>query len=187
MFEFVARMTLGLVFFVAGAAKAVDLSRFQSVLSELGISASLSGPTALALVAYELMLAGLFWSGSIALVTTLLAIALLTVFAGVSVKVLRSGEAIECGCFGPREKTLGGETLFRALVLIVLTALYYVAHAERGGTTWWPISLDRAVLALTLVAAVIVGSRWIARGARRLGARPRFESRGVVGGDADVD
>lgn len=186
MIEFITRTTLGLVFLSAAVAKARDVGGFRAVITELGVSRRWSRPVALTLVLYEFALALLLLSGVRPGVAVLLAIVVLSAFAGVSAQALRTGSAIHCGCFGRRDSVIGVVTLSRAVGLILLAVVYYLAHLGRA-ETWWPPDLPTTTSAVTLVAATVVAGSWLSWAIELIHERRVPQPIVQTGGDTRLD
>jgi hypothetical protein len=121
----VSRFGLAALFLFTAGAKLFTLRDFAANLSNL-VAARLVRPTAVAVIAAELLAAGLLLWRRTARPGAALAAALLVGFAAYAlyyVYVLH-GEPLECGCFGRLiASQLGVSTALRNLALLVPCAL----------------------------------------------------------------
>lgn len=153
--ERAVRLALAGLFLVAGIIKLSDVRAFATVIKAFGhLPPDLVDPTAVALPILEI-------AASLALVLGrrigLHALtALLALFVAVVVDAIRSGLAIDCGCYGPGDPE--GEvfhglwtTLYRDLAMLAGAAYLYawswvrgrgVPQAETGRQTKSPIETE---------------------------------------------
>ncbi|MBS1877878.1 MAG: redoxin domain-containing protein [Actinobacteria bacterium] len=165
----VARLLLAAIFVVAGVGKLARRDRTEATLAKFGVGAALRRPLAIALPLAELAIAlGLLpaatapWAG-------LGAFLLLAAFTVGVARVLRSGEEVECNCFGALAPShVSRWTLARNVALMALAGFVAVAGwSEPGpGALAWIGDLDAtaavgilAGLAL-LAAAVNLAFSW---------------------------
>jgi peroxiredoxin len=127
----IARLSLAVVFIVAGVAKLADRSRTRQALADFGVSRRLVGPLQFLLPAAEL-------AAAIALVFPITArwgaagsLVLLALFVVGLARVLRRGEAPDCHCFGQlHSKPASWTTVARNVVLAIPAG--YVTLAGPG-------------------------------------------------------
>lgn len=147
----IARCVLAAVFAFAALAKLADLASFRSTLDDFGAppAAARTGTVAVPLV--ELAIAGLLVPTTTAVAAAIAALALLTVFCFAIARVLRNGEAPDCGCFGTRSSPVSRSTLARNAGLGGLGAV--VAFAGPGA------ALAAPPIAV-LVGVVLAAQAW---------------------------
>jgi hypothetical protein len=159
----VARLILAAVFAVAGVGKLLRREETAATLGSFGVGGRWRGPVAIGLPLAELAVAfGLLpavsaaWAGAAAFL-------LLAAFTAGVVRVLRSGEEVDCNCFGQiAPSRVSGLTLVRNGGLLALAAFVAAAGAGEAGPNalGWVGELDTAALAavvggLALVAAAV--------------------------------
>lgn len=115
------RITVGLILFTAGWAKARDPNGFAKVVKSMGTPDVAVAPTAKALPWIEMATAAALLWPSLAPTAAILAAGLLGVFSTVVAVALARGDAPECGCFGKLATSKASWRLVgRNLVLIAL-------------------------------------------------------------------
>lgn len=128
--ERLARAGLGVLFLLAAVWKLGDLTGFRDTIGRFGIVLDgLVPATALLLVAAELAVGLGLVAGLCAALHGALALVLL--FLGVLTYGLHLGLDIDCGCFGPGERTDLAQALRRDLVLLGLCVALYWSRARR--------------------------------------------------------
>ncbi len=124
-----ARWVLGALFIYAGGRKLMDPEAFAVLIDAFGIvPENLLGAVARVLPALEIAAGlGLFFDirGSLAVIAGLLALFIAILGIG-----LKSGLAVDCGCFGPQDieaRAFSGldAALYRNLVLMALVMWLY--------------------------------------------------------------
>jgi hypothetical protein len=148
----IARLGLALVFVVAALAKLVDLAGFRQTLVDFGLHTAVGRWAAPAIVATELIIAGLLVPTPTAIAGATAAVALLAVFSAAIGRVLRRGEAPDCGCMGAaRSKPVSRSTLARNAALALVAAAVAVA-GPGAALTAPPIAV--------IVGAALVAQTW---------------------------
>lgn len=126
------------LFLYAGVLKALTLRRFRHQLGAFGVKpAALAAAGAVALPAVELSLAAaclLRWRPDRVLPALLAFLGLLTLFV---VRLLRSGQAVSCFCFGEDEGPVSSATLARNGALILLAGLGWALIPSGGVPADW--------------------------------------------------
>jgi uncharacterized membrane protein YphA (DoxX/SURF4 family)/peroxiredoxin len=126
-----ARLALGVVFLVAGAAKLADPAGSRRALTEFGVPAGLVGPLHLLLPVAELGSAAALVFASTARWGAVAALVLLASFIFGVARALRRGESPDCHCFGQvHSKPASWATVARNVALALPAA--YVAGAGPG-------------------------------------------------------
>jgi uncharacterized membrane protein YphA (DoxX/SURF4 family) len=131
------RITLGLIFLVAGALKVIDPVEFARQMSEYGIiGRGLSDLGAPILIAFELTLALALIVGVRPRRTALVACGLLVFFIAAEGYGLSQGRTEACGCFGAHvqrtpQQVIVEDLLFIGLALLSLWGLRHWRGASR--------------------------------------------------------
>ena len=154
------------VLLVSGWAKVGDVTGMRLAFVAMRVPAALSRPAAVRALPFAEIALGLAllltWGWLLGVVGGV-ATALFVAYAVLVARVLRSGDSVECRCFGG----LGGDrvtsaTLARNLVLVALAALAMVFGMGGSGVIpalgdldgaewWWPVMTALVVLAAALV------------------------------------
>src|SRR5438876_7651305 len=157
------RLTLAVIFVVAGFPKLFQLANWRRGLLDFGLPEALVGPLAIGLPAVEIatglaLLSGAWWA-------SVSAVSLLTVFTCAVGLNLAHGRHPTCHCFGGlHERPIGWKTLIRNYGLLVVAV--FLLSAERGSATLrggnsvvllTPISLWELLVAITLASVLTVG------------------------------
>jgi hypothetical protein len=154
-----ARMLLVAVFGAAGAGKLLDPGGTRRAVRGFGVAdgrlaaaiASLLGIAELAVAAGLLVNATAWWAAAAAM-------GLLALFSAAIVRVVRRGEAPDCGCFGRLHSApVGHATLIRNALLGGVAAV--VLARGPGGTgplSWTAIAIGAAAGVALLVGWVVV-------------------------------
>jgi uncharacterized membrane protein YphA (DoxX/SURF4 family) len=154
----VARVLLGLVFVLAGVAKARSPAAFAGSLAQYGILPHRLRPAVVAsLPAVETLLGVLLIAGVLTLPAAAVAIALLVAFTAASM-VRPNKEAADCGCFGSFGTLNVKNIAARNLVLTALAAVPLATGApgysiESAWSAPLGLAVATAVSALLLVIA----------------------------------
>jgi thiol-disulfide isomerase/thioredoxin len=153
----VARLLLALVFAVAGAAKAANLSRTRRAAIDFGLPEKLAVPLGSVLPFLEILIALALLPGSTAWIAALAGLALLLLFAaGIAINLLR-GRAPDCNCFGQlHSKPVSWSLVARDLAMASVAALIFVEGKANPGPSplTWIMALraeEAAGLALGVV------------------------------------
>jgi thiol-disulfide isomerase/thioredoxin len=127
----IARLILASVFFVAGAAKLLDLAGSRAAITAFGLPKILATPLGIALPILELLVAIALIPATTARIGAGAALFLLIVFiAGIASVMLKGSEA-ECHCFGQLHSSrVGWATLVRNVALAFLTMFVIFASGE---------------------------------------------------------
>ena len=124
-----ARIAVGLVLLVAGAAK-LRQPAWPATAAAFGAPR----PLIPVLPWVELVLGSLLVAGVALPYTAWAALALLAAFTGAVATRLRRGDAVPCGCFGETAPTpVGRDTVVRNLALCVLALMAARAGPDEGG------------------------------------------------------
>jgi peroxiredoxin len=149
-----ARLTLAIVFAVAGAAKLADLAGSRRAFEEFGLPRALAHALGTSLpvleigVAIALVPVASGWWGAVAV------LALLVVFTAGIAGTLITGRRPDCHCFGQLYSApIGWGTLVRNSVMIAVAA-FVVSQGEAGAS----------VIAVAESAASASGSLWLSAG-----------------------
>lgn len=154
-----ARLLLASVFFVAGAAKLLDLAGSRAAITAFGLPKILAAPFGTALPIIELLVAIALIPSTTARIGAGAALFLLIVFvAGIARVILRGSEA-ECHCFGQLHSSrVGWTTLNRNIALALLASFAIFASGETP-----PGYIERiASLGSTGIAVFIAGLLFLA-------------------------
>jgi len=158
--EFGTRILLAAVFLAAAVSKARSPASLAETIRRIGVDSRLTMATAWGVIAYEAALGLLFALGVVPMITALAALALLVIFACVSLIAMKSRRTIPCNCFGASDTPLGAATLARSALLLLAIVLYYLGF-RFVGLIWWPTSVDVAVSASSLAVAAALFGRWL--------------------------
>lgn len=158
--EFATRILLAAVFLAAALSKARNPSSLAKTIYRIGIHSHLTMAAAWGVIAYEALLGVLCALGVVPPIATLAALALLILFAGVSLRAMKRQQLIPCNCFGASDTALGPATLARAALLLLVVGLYYLSF-RAAARIWWPTSIGLAISSSSLVIAAILCGRWL--------------------------
>jgi len=154
----VGRVTLGLIFLIAGALKALDPAEFAHQIQGYGIlGARLSAQAAPILIVLEIVLGVALLAGVRPRLAGPGAMALLAVFIAIETYGLAIGKTESCGCFGAYVQRTPGEVIAEDLLFAGLGAL---ALWGLAGWRGMPVRRGAAVLlgSLALAAAFVLAS-----------------------------
>jgi hypothetical protein len=128
-----ARLTLALVFLIAGVTKLADRGGSRAAMMRMGFAPSIATPFALALPMIELIAAiALFPAGS-ATLGAWAALILLGVFTAGITSILLRGVQTDCHCFGQLHSApVGWYTLGRNVALVILAAFVLIGQRASG-------------------------------------------------------
>jgi Methylamine utilisation protein MauE len=119
-YEFLAGIVIAVFWLRSGLAHVTNSYYFlSSVYSYEIVGPALGIAVAVGLPALQLVLAGALLARRFLGGALLLSAGLLIVFAAVQVSALVRGLKIGCGCFGPTERPIGGESLATTSLLLV--------------------------------------------------------------------
>lgn len=157
----VGRVSLGLVFLMAGALKALDPAEFVHQVQGYGIlGPRLAAPVAPALIVLEIVLGVALLAGVRPRLAALGAMALLAVFIAIEAYGLSIGKTESCGCFGAYVQRTPGQViaedvLFSGLAVLGLWGL--------AGWPGMPLRRGAAVLlgSVALAAAFVLASPFL--------------------------
>ena len=154
------RFAVGITFFVAFAAKALDFRSFaRGVVAYRLLPGWLTAPLAAALAAAEAAVAVCLLGGWFVLAGAALALALCTAFAvAVSVNLARRAR-IPCHCFGTGER-ISGRVLTRIGLLAAATAILTGAGAA-GTDPAAPAASAETVLRIAVAAGFVCVAQWV--------------------------
>ena len=161
-----APVATAVVLLVSGWAKVGDVTGMRLAFVAMGVPAALSRPVVVRALPYAELALGLAllltWGWLLAVVGAV-STALFAAYAVLVARVLRTGDSVECNCFG----SLGGDrvtsaTLARNIVLVALAAIATAFGAGGSGVIpalgdldgaewWWPVMTALVVLAAVLV------------------------------------
>jgi len=130
----VLRILIGLVFFVSGLIKIIDLKAFQKVVISLGL---LNGPlpllASIIVPVLELILGIMLVIGVFTRIAALHLNVLLIIFSWITFYVLKNRPDLLCGCFGTFfDMTFGVYHFIVLFILFILNLIILVQH----GDTW---------------------------------------------------
>lgn len=118
-------------------------------------------------------------------------LALVSVFAIVSVRELTLQRSIPCNCFGQGTGTLGWHSLSRTLLLLVPAGVFAFSAIFHSPEISWSADVPTALMSVSASLGVILLGRWIAEAPTAIGLtrdRIRAESRTLAtGGRVDND
>lgn len=155
------QLCLAAVFAVAGCAKLADRAGFRAALESFRLPRRLVPVAAIAVPPAELAVAAALLFAPTARAAALAALVLLAIFSGAMVRVLRSGSAPDCNCFGGiAQMEVGRGTLVRNGALAAV-AVFVLAGGQSVGALHWLtlVAAGERALFAALVAA-IVGLGW---------------------------
>jgi len=159
----VARVVLAAALLVAAAAKLARREQTAETLRQFGVPAALSAPGAVILPLVEAVVGVLVLPAATARAAGAAALILLAVFTIGVVRVIRSGEQVECNCFGALSSapvswtTVSRNGVLGALALLVAGAgpgLSLVHLARSASATEW------LTLGVVLLALAVAGLAW---------------------------
>ncbi len=184
-----ARLLLGAVLALAGAAKLADLDGSRRAVQEFGVPEQLAGPLGLLLPLAELAIAIALVPTASARAAGVAAAALFALFALVVSFALVRARRPDCGCFGRlRTAPVGHGTVARNAVLASVAGAVAVAGPGRSlgdalaGVDLTPIGVVVLVVSLALVAQGWFGWQLFRQNGRLLERVRALEAGGV---DAD--
>ncbi len=155
-----ARLSLAVVFAVAGIAKLVDQSGSRRSVTEFGVPSVLAGPLAVFLPLAELAVAAALIPSTTAWWGAVGAIGLLLLFVvGIGANLAR-GRRPECHCFGQLHSAPAGwSTLVRNGGLIVIAALVVVGGRGDVGPSMvgWAGTLSTLELMILIGGLILLG------------------------------
>jgi hypothetical protein len=148
---------------LAAVGKGRDVAGTVATVREVvGLARPLPRPlaalVAAGLIAYEAAIGIYFlvgrqlWYGAIATAV------LIGVFVAASVLTFRRKAVIPCRCFGSPSDELGARTATRAGLLLIPVAICVLGVPS--ASSWWPHTLETTVVALSLLAAASLATRW---------------------------
>jgi hypothetical protein len=123
----IVRCLVAAVFAVAALAKLADIASFRATLGEFGAPPGAARIGAIAVPVVELAIAGMLVPTETAVAAALAALILLAGFCLVIGRVLRRGEAPDCGCFGAKPSPVSKSTLARNAILGGAAALVAIS------------------------------------------------------------
>jgi uncharacterized membrane protein YphA (DoxX/SURF4 family) len=155
------RITLGLLFLVAGLSKAWDRRAFQIAVASFQIVPSRLAPaTAVAIVSLELAGGGLLLAGVYEWLGALLLCVLLAAFnVALIVNLLRGRRNLDCQCFGQRTMRIGWghvaqNTLMLAMALLIgLVVVWGKVPSSWGDLTTGSFTILAAAYSVVLLLA----------------------------------
>jgi peroxiredoxin len=152
----IARLILASVFFVAGAAKLLDLAGSRAAITAFGLPKILATPLGIALPILELLVAIALIPATTARIGAGAALFLLIVFVAGIASVMLKGSEAECHCFGQLHSSrVGWATLARNGALALLTMFVIFASGETPPGYVERIASISTTALLTLVAGFI--------------------------------
>jgi putative oxidoreductase len=152
------RVTLGLIFLVAGTLKALDPAEFAHQIQGYGIlGAPLSAQAAPILIVLEIVLGVALLAGVRPRLACLGAMALLAFFIAIETYGLSIGRTESCGCFGAYVQRTPGQVIAEDLLFAGMAVL---ALWGLAGWPGMPVRRGAAVLlgSLALAAAFVLAS-----------------------------
>ena len=157
----IVRLTLAIIFALAGLAKLVNRTDTRRALREFGVPEPLLGTGAVALPVVELVVAGLLVPTSTARIGAALGALLLVTFSVAIGWALKHGKRPNCNCFG-RLKTspASGRTLARDLVLCAASLLIVIAGPGRSVGSLATIEA-MAIAGAALIVVLVSLQSWL--------------------------
>jgi methylamine utilization protein MauE len=157
----VVPLACSVVLFVSGAAKLGDTDGTRAAFISMGVPTGLATPLAARALPYAEIALGLLllttWGWALLLAGAVVTL-LFAMYWVLVARVLRSGEDVDCACFGSLgDGRVTGWTLARNSLLVGLGALALVHGAAGGGVLPDVADLDRAGW-LWLAMTVLVGA-----------------------------
>jgi uncharacterized membrane protein YphA (DoxX/SURF4 family) len=182
---FVSRVIFGVVFFTAAVRKSSNSAAFAHTIYRIGLGEDLSTVAAWIIIVYEALLGVLFLLGLVPLIAIIMALCLLILFLGVSLRAMLLHQQVRCNCFGASRSLLGGFTLLQASLLLLPVGGYYL-NTFFSAAIWWPSALEMVVSSLSLVLGGILVARWLlmARTIRDLALSRKQSDRDAADGRA---
>jgi hypothetical protein len=107
---------------------------------------ALPPPTAFAVIAIEVFLAGALLTGSLAGIALPLTILLLVAFLMAVLINLDRGRKVPCGCFGDRSEIISGRVLVRVVLLLTAATLLSILNLVVGVALLTPGACRRPAL-----------------------------------------
>jgi uncharacterized membrane protein YphA (DoxX/SURF4 family) len=157
---FISRMLLALVFIASAAGKTRNPGALQDTIRKIGFPSRLAQIAGPLVIGYEAILAVLFALGIFPQIASVGAVVLLFVFIIISLSASRSQQMIPCNCFGVSVTPLGKQTLARAFLLLLPSAIYALS-TWRSPAVWWPTTLEIALPLVSLIMGAILLARWL--------------------------
>jgi len=157
LFALIARLTLTMVFIVAGVAKLADLKGSRSAMIGFGVPDAIAGVAGLLLPVVEIITALLLVPAATVWIGAWMALGLLTAFAAAIGINLAQGRKPDCHCFGQLHSAPAGvSTLARNIALASAAALlvFQATHVAQPSLFGWFAILDASARALILVSAL---------------------------------
>ncbi len=161
-----APVAVAVVLFVSGWAKVGDVTGTRLAFVAMKVPAVLTRNSVVRALPFAELLLGcallLTWGWVLAVVGAATTV-LFLVYAVLVGRVLRSGDSVECHCFGTLgDDTITTSTLARNLVLVVLAAIATgfgaagsgvvpAAQDLQGSDWWWPVMTALVVLTALLI------------------------------------
>jgi putative oxidoreductase len=178
-----ARIFLGLVFLLAGLAKAVDPAEFAFEMASYGIvGARVSAVAGPILIALEIVLGVALLAGVRTRAAALVSTGLMILFLGVKSYALSRGRTDPCGCFGSYLETSPGWGLAIDCGFTVAGALTLWGLRRRASRKTARATLAMAGLALCSLGLVLASpSLPIDRLVTRLGVGRSLKDLGIEG------
>jgi uncharacterized membrane protein YphA (DoxX/SURF4 family)/peroxiredoxin len=152
----IARLSLAVVFIVAGVAKLADRSGTRQALTDFAVPHDIAGPLLFLLPAAELATALALVFPTTARWGAAGSLLLLTLFVVGLTRVLRRGEAPDCHCFGQLHSKPASWTTVARNLLLALPAAYVTLTGPGPSLTSWVASTDTTDLWLIATAALAI-------------------------------
>lgn len=156
-----SQLLLAVVFAVAGIAKLADRTSTRGAIEGFGIPPRAARVGAGLLPVVELAIAAALLTAPTARWGAAAAVVMLAIFSLAIARVLRSGSAPDCNCFGGLTQTeVGRGSLIRNLLLGALATLILVGVGGPVSAVSWvtiPAAEDRVGIALLIACVVLLG------------------------------
>ena len=156
-----ALWALGFVFAYSAAVKLRNVRATAMALVDLGVTRRARAGAGLAAGVYETTLAAALFGAVAGIVPSRLAAGLavltLVAFSALLVRVIRSGEQVECFCFGSSSKAISSVDVARnaALIATGVTAMAGPASSAAAHVPSAPVTAAAALLGTVLIAAAL--------------------------------
>ncbi|MGH2938011.1 MAG: peroxiredoxin family protein [Solirubrobacterales bacterium] len=154
----ISQLLLALIFASAGVAKLLDVSATEGALEGFGVPEALRPTGAILIPLAEFAVAAALIPAATGRFGALAAAVLLVVFSVAMIRVLLSGSAPDCNCFGGAAQTrVGRGALLRNGVLTVAAGFVLLGGESVGALHWITVPAPGDRVVIFCMAAVIVG------------------------------
>ncbi len=156
-----SQLVLAVVFTVAGIAKLVERTGTREAIEAFGLPSRIAPTASLALPITELAIAAALVPAATARWGALAAAALLAAFCLAIGRVLRTGAAVECNCFGGITQTeVGRGTLIRNLALAGVAVFVVWSGQAVSAFRWIVVAAPQDRVGIALLVTCLAGLGW---------------------------